>query len=137
MDQVAPQGIASLKAAGAGIREIDIIKSYFRQFNISPEQGVQILQAAVKAGAKFKRSGNTILVVQPLPPDAAKIYFFAIDKGEAFAQAVVELLGGLKQQGVRMVYLNKVDPAIVKTMQDIGIPTQPSDKQDYKIMAAL
>ena len=133
----APQGIASLKAAGAGIREIDIINSYFRQVNISPEQGVQILQAAVKAGAKFKRSGNTILVVQPLPPDAAKIYFFAIDKGEAFAQAVVELLGGLKQQGVRMVYLNKVDPAIVKTMQDIGIPTQPSDKQDYKIMAAL
>jgi hypothetical protein len=145
------QGIASLGAGNMdflrpamvgvsqqeAVREIDIINSYFRQANIPPEQGIQILQATVKAGATFKRSGNTILVSQPLPPNAAKIYFFAIDKGEAFTRAVVELLGGLKQQGVQMVYLNKVDPVIVKTLQDIGLQTQQSDKQDYKIMAAL
>jgi hypothetical protein len=119
------------------VREIDIINSYFRQANIPPEQGIQILQAAVKAGVTFKRSGNTILVSQPLPPNAAKVYFFALDKGEAFTRAVVELLGGLKQQGVQMVYLNKVDPVIVKTLQDIGLQTQQSDRQDYKIMAAL
>jgi len=35
------------------------------------------------------------------------------------------------------VYLNKVDPTIVKTMEAVGLRVQQSDRPDYKIMAAL
>ena len=119
------------------LRTIDILNKYFSQANISPEQGEKLVQAAFNNGSMFDRDGNTVMAFKPLPPNAAQIYFFSTDTPEAFAQALVKLIAPLKQSGVRVVYLNKVDPLMVRGMQAVGIQTQQSDRPDYKIMAAL
>ena len=119
------------------LREIDIINDYFDKANVSPEQGIRLIEAAVKSGSKFKRSENTLMAFKPLPPNAAQIYFFSVDPPDAFARSVATLLHPLKQSGVRAVYMNKVDPTIVKAMQMVGTQVQQSDRPDYKIMATL
>ena len=144
-------GIASLGAGNMGFmhpamggvsqqeetREIDIINAYFRQANIPPQQSIRLLQAAVQSGVQFKRAGNTMMGFKPLPPSSAQVYFFSIDPPPAFAQAAKQLLGGLKQSGVQSIYMNKVDPTIMQTLQSIGVAAQQSDRPEYKVKAAI
>ena len=152
MEQAQPQqGIASLGAGNMGfmrpamggvsqqeaVREIDIINAYFRQANIPPQQSLKLLQAAVQSGVQFKRAGNTMMGFKPLPPSSAQVYFFSIDPPPAFAQAAKQLLGGLKQAGVQAIYMNKVDPMIMQTLQSIGVAAQQSDRPEYKVKAAI
>jgi hypothetical protein len=146
-----PQGIGGLDAGDVSfvrqalgnssqqdaLRTIDIFNDYFQKANVSPEQGEKIVQAAVDGGSKFDRDANTVMAFKPLPPNAAQIYFFSVDRPEAFAQSMIRLLAPLKRSGVQIVYMNKVDPTIVKTMQAVGLQTQQSDRPDFKIMAAL
>ena len=146
-----PQGLAGLDAGdvsflrpaldGASqqetLRTIDILNAYFDSANVSPEQGEKLVQAAVNGGSKFDREGNTVMAFKQLSLNAAQIYFFSVDKPEAFARSMVKLIAPLKQSGVQVVYMNKVDPTIVKTMQAVGLQVQQSDRPDYKIMAAL
>jgi hypothetical protein len=120
-----------------GLREIDILKQYFRQANIPPEQGVKLIEATLKSGSKFTRSGNTLMAYKLLSPDSAQIYFFSVDIPHVFAQALGNLISKLKQAGVKVVYMNKIDPTIVSTMQNIGVSTQQSNKPEYKVMATL
>ena len=146
-----PQGLAGLDAGdvsflrpalgGASqqetLRTIDILNAYFDSANISPEQGEKLVQAAVNGGSKFDREGNTVMAIKQLPPNAAQVYFFSVDKPEAFARSMVKLVTPLKQSGIQVLYMNKVDPAIVNAMQMTGIRTQQSDRPEYKVMAAL
>lgn len=119
------------------LRTIDIFNDYFQKANVSPEQGEKLVQAAVNSGSKFDRDGNTVMAFKPLSPNASQIYFFSVDRPEVFAQSMARLLTPLKQSGVRVVYMNKVDPTIVKTMQAVGLQTQQSDRPDNKVMAML
>ena len=149
--QPAQQGIASLNAGNMGfmdsamggisqqekLREIDILNAYFRQANIPPQQSLKMLQQVIQSGVTFKRSGNTMMGSKPLPPNAAQVYFFTVDKPDAFVVAVKQLLSGLKQSGVQVIYLNKIDPTIVQAMQSVGATPQQSDKPEYKLMAAI
>jgi hypothetical protein len=77
------------------------------------------------------------MAFKQLPPNAAQVYFFSVDKPEAFAQSMVKLIAPLKQSGVQILYMNKVDPVIVDAMQSVGIRAQQSDRPEYKVMAAL
>ena len=119
------------------LRTIDIFNDYFQKANVSPEQGEKLIQAAVNSGSKFDRDGNTVMAFKPLSPNAAQIYFFSVDRPEAFAQSMAKLLVPLKQSGVRVVYMNKIDPTIVKTMQAVGMQSQQSDRPDNKVMAMI
>jgi hypothetical protein len=119
------------------LRTIDIFNAYFDSANIPPDQGEKLVQAAVNGGSKFAREGNTVMAIKQLPPNAAQVYFFSVDKPEAFAQAMVKLVTPLKQSGIQVLYMNKVDPAIVNAMQTAGIRTQQSNRPEYKVMAAL
>jgi hypothetical protein len=146
-----PQGIGGLDAGdvnflrpalgGASqqeiLRTIDIFNDYFQKANISPEQGEKLIQAAVNGGSKFERDGNTVMAFKQLPPNAAQVYFFSVDRPEAFVRSMVKLISPLKQSGVQILYMNKIDPTIVKAMQTVGLRTQQSDRPEYKIMAAL
>jgi hypothetical protein len=119
------------------LQTIDIFNDYFQKANVSPEQGEKLVQAAVNSGSKFDRDGNTVMAFKPLSPNTAQIYFFSVDRPEVFAQSMTRLLAPLKQSGVQVVYMNKIDPTIVKTMQAIGLQTQQSDRPDNKVMAML
>jgi len=119
------------------LRTIDIFNDYFRSANISPEQGEKLVQAAVNSGAKIDRDGNTVMTFKLMPPNAAQVYFFSVDELEAFSRSMAKLLASLHQSGIRVVYMNKVDPTIVKALQATGIRTQQSDRPDNKIMAML
>jgi len=119
------------------LRTIDIFNDYFQKANISPEQGQKLVEAAVNSGAKIERDGNTVMAFKQLSPNAAQVYFFSVDRPETFAQSMTKLLAPLKQSGVRVVYMNKIDPTIVKTMQAVGMQAQQSDRPDYKVMAML
>ena len=146
-----PQGIGGLDAGdvsflrpalgGASqqeiLRTIDIFNDYFQKANIPPDQGEKLVQTAVSGGSKFEREGNTVMAFKQLSPDAAQVYFFSVDRPEAFAQSMVKLITPLKESGVQVLYMNKVDPTIVSTMQDVGIQTQQSDRPEYKVMAAI
>ena len=146
-----PQGLGGLDAGDVNfvrqalgnasqreaLRTIDIFNDYFEKANISPEQGEKLVQAAVNSGSKFDRSGNTVMSFKELPPNAAQVYFFSVDAPEAFTRDMAKLLTPLKQTGVRAVYLNKVDPTIVKAMQALGLQVQQADKPNFKVMAAL
>jgi hypothetical protein len=125
-------------ASGQGrLREIDIIDQYFNKANISPEQGLKLIDAAVKGGSKFTRRGNTLMAYKPIGANAAQIYFFSVDDPRAFAQAMSKLFAELKQAGIQTIYMNKIDPTIVKAMQEIGVQTQQPNKPEYKVMAAI
>ena len=134
-------GFMSAALGGAsqkeGLREIDILNSYFRQANIPPQQSLKMLKQVIQSGVTFKRAGNTMMGSKPLPPNASQVYFFTIDQLDGFVVAVKQLLGGLKQTGVQTVYLNKIDPTIVQAMQAAGATPQQSDRPEYKIMAAI
>ena len=146
-----PQGIGGLDAGdvsflrpalgGASqqeiLRTIDIFNDYFQKANIPPDQGEKLVQTAISGGSKFEREGNTVMAFKQLSVDAAQVYFFSVDRPEAFAQSMVRLIAPLKESGVQVLYMNKVDPTIVKTMQDVGIQTQQSDRPEYKVMAAI
>jgi hypothetical protein len=146
-----PQGLGGLDAGdvnflrpalgGASqqeiLRTIDIFNDYFQKANVPPEQGEKLIQAAVNGGSKFERDGNTVMAFKPLPPNAAQVYFFSVDRPEAFVQSMVKLISPLKQSGVQILYMNKIDPTIVKAMQTVGLRTQQSDRPEYKIMAML
>jgi len=119
------------------LRTIDIFNDYFQKANVSPEQGEKLIEAAINGGSKFERDGNTVMAFKPLPPNAAQIYFFSVDRPEVFAQSMTKLIAPLKQSGVQVVYMNKIDPTIVKTMQAVGMQVQQSDRPDYKVMAML
>ena len=144
-------GIAGLNAGNMGfmhpgmggvsqqeeIREIDILNSYFRLANIPPQQSLKMLQQVIQSGVTFKRAGNTVMGSKMLPPNAAQVYFFTVDRPDAFVVAVKQLLSGLKQAGVQAIYLNKIDPTITQALQAVGASPQQSDKPEYKIMAAI
>jgi hypothetical protein len=146
-----PQGLGGLDAGdvsflrpalgGASqqetLRTIDILNAYFDSANISPAQGEKLVQAAVNGGSKFDREGNTVMAFKQLSPNAAQVYFFSVDRPEAFTRSMVKLVAPLKQSGVQVLYMNKVDPTIVKAMQAVGMQTQQSDRPEYKVMAAL
>jgi hypothetical protein len=119
------------------LRTIDIFNAYFDSANIPPDQGEKLVQAAVNGGSKFDREGNTVMGFKQLPPNAAQVYFFSADKPEAFAQSMIKLVAPLKRSGVQVLYMNKIDPTIIKAMQSAGIRTQQSDRSEYKVMAAL
>jgi len=119
------------------LRTIDIFNAYFDSANIPPNQGEKLVQAAVNGGSKFDREGNTVMGFKQLPPNAAQVYFFSADKPEAFAQSMIKLVAPLKRSGVQVLYMNKIDPTIIKAMQSAGIRTQQSDRPEYKVMAAL
>jgi hypothetical protein len=119
------------------LRTIDIFNDYFQKANISPEQGEKLVQAAANSGSKFDRSGNTVMSFKEMPPNAAQVYFFSVDAPEAFTRDMAKLFSPLKQIGVQVVYLNKIDPTIVKAMQALGMRVQQSDRPNFKIMAAL
>jgi hypothetical protein len=146
-----PQGLGGLDAGdvnflrpalgGASqqeiLRTIDIFNDYFQKARISPEQGEKLIQAAVNGGSKFEQEGNTVMAFKQLPPNAAQVYFFSVDRPEAFVRSMVKLVTPLKQSGVQILYMNKIDPTIVKAMQTVGLRTQQSDRPEYKIMAML
>ena len=146
-----PQGIGGLDAGDVSflrpalgdasqqeiLRTIDIFNDYFQKANIPPDQGEKLVQTAVSGGSKFEREGNTVMAFKQLSGDAAQVYFFSVDRPEAFAQSMVKLITPLKESGVQVLYMNKVDPTIVKTMQDVGIQTQQSDRPDNKVMAMI
>ena len=146
-----PQGLGGLDAGDVNflrpalgnasqqeiLHTIEIFNDYFQKVNIPPDQGEKLVQAAVQGGSRFERVGNTVMAYKPLPPQAAQVYFFSVDRPEVFAQSMAKLLAPLKQSGVRVVYMNKVDPTIVKTMQAVGLQTQQSDRPDNKVMAML
>lgn len=146
-----PQGLGGLDAGdvsflrpalgGASqqetLRTIDILNAYFDSANISPAQGEKLVQAAVNGRSKFDREGNTVMAFKQLSPNAAQVYFFSVDRPEAFTRSMVKLVAPLKQSGVQVLYMNKVDPTIVKAMQAVGMQTQQSDRPEYKVMAAL
>jgi len=119
------------------LHEIDILNDYFQKVGISPEQGLQLVAAAVKGGSTFKRGGDTLMAIKPLPPSAAQIYFFSVEKPDVFAKEAAQLLAPLKQAGVQVVYMNKVDPTIVKALQAIGVAVQQSDRPEFKVMGML
>jgi len=119
------------------LRGIDILNAYFRSANVSPEQGEKLVQAAISGGSMFEQVGNTVMGFKQISPNAAQVYFFSVDKPEAFTRSMVELVSPLKQSGVQLLYMNKVDPTIVKAMQSAGMRVQQSDRQEYKVMAAL
>ena len=101
-----PQGLGGLDAGdvnflrpalgGASqqeiLRTIDIFNDYFQKANVPPEQGEKLIQAAVNGGSKFERDGNTVMAFKPLPPNAAQVYFFSVDRPEAFVQSMVKLI---------------------------------------------
>lgn len=146
-----PQGLGGLDAGDVNflrpafsnnsqqniLRTIDILNDYFRKADISPEQGEKLTQAAVNGGAQFQRADNTVMMFKQLPPNAVQVYFYSVDKPEAFTRSMAKLVAPLKQSGVQVLYMNKVDPTIVKAMQALGMQVQQSDRQEYKVMAAL
>jgi hypothetical protein len=119
------------------LRTIDIFNDYFQKANISPDQGEKLIQAAVNSGSKFERDGNTVMAFKQISSNAAQVYFFSVDEPQAFARSMTKLLAPLKQSGIRVVYMNKIDPTIVKVMQAVGMQTQQSDRPDNKVMAML
>jgi len=119
------------------LREIDILNQYFTKANIAPEQGLKLIDAAVKSGSKFTRRGNTLMAYKPIGPNAAQIYFFSVDDPRAFAQIMRKLFAELAQAGIQTIYMNKVDPTIVAAMRSINVQTQQSDKPEYKVMATI
>jgi len=145
------QGLGSLNAGNMGfmhsgkdgissgekLREIDILNAYFRQANVPPQQSLKMLQQVIQSGVKFKRDGNTMIGSKRISKDAAQVYFFTVDKLDGFIDSVKKLLGGLKRDGVKAVYMNKVDPSIVQALQSAGATPQQSDNPEYKIMAAI
>lgn len=132
--------MASGGAAASGqrkLREIDILDQYFTKANIPPEQGLKLIDAAVKSGSKFTRRGNTLMAYKPIGTNAVQIYFFSVDPPQVFAQVMGKLFAELAQAGIQTIYMNKIDPTIVKAMQEIGVQTQQSDKPEYKVMAQI
>lgn len=137
MDQASQQGLASLKTSGVGVREIDIIRTYLMHFGVKPEQVVQLIQAAVKDGAKFFRIGNTMMSVKIISQNAAQIYFYTVSKMPDFMAEVKEFLDKLKKHGISVVYMNKQDNDIMSAMQASGATVQQSDKPEFKVMAGI
>jgi len=145
------QGLGSLNAGNMGfmhsgkdgissgekLREIDILNAYFRQANVPPQQSLKMLQQVIQSGVKFKRDGNTMIGSKRISQDAAQVYFFTVDKMDGFIDSVKKLLGGLKRDEIKAVYMNKVDPSIVQALQSVGATPQQSDNPEYKIMAAI
>ena len=148
MDQ---QGIGSLNAGSmgsirpamgnvsdkGGLREIDIINAYFRSANISPRQAMQLIQAAVKSGVKFKRIGNTVMGYKPLSQTAMQVYFFSVDHLREITDAISKALSMIKQAGIQEVYLSKEDPMIMQALQSLGVNAHQSDRPEYKVKAIL
>jgi hypothetical protein len=119
------------------LRTIDILNDYFQKANIPPAQGEKLVETAVNGGSKFERVGNTVMAFKQVSPNSALVYFFSVDRPEAFAQSMAKLVAPLKQSGIQVLYMNKTDPTIVKAMQSVGMQAQQSDKPEYKVMAAL
>lgn len=146
-----PQGLSGLDAGDVNflrpafgnvsrqeiLQDIDILNAYFRSANVSPEQGEKLIQGVVNSGVKFKREDNTLMAIKPLPQNAAQVYFFSVDKPEPFTRSMAKLVAPLKQVGIQLLYMNKVDPTMIKAMQALGMQVQQSDRQEYKVMAAL
>lgn len=142
MDQVAPQGIAGLNAGNnastqVDVREADIIKAYFRSANISPSQGVKLVQSAIQSGVKFTRIGNTVLGYKLLSQDSMQVFFFSVEDPKVFTQSVGIALTKIKQAGARVIYMSRTDPSIIQAFQSLGLNAQQSDNPEYKVMVTL
>lgn len=146
-----PQGLGGLDAGDVNflrpalgnasqqeiLHTIEIFNDYFQKVNIPPDQGEKLVQAAVQGGSRFERVGNTVMAYKPLPPQAAQVYFFSVDRPDIFVQSMAKLVGPLKQSGVQILYMNKMDPTIIKAMQALGMHIQQSDRPEYKVMAGI
>ena len=138
----AKQGIGGLNAGNnastqVDVREADIIKAYFRSANISPSQGVKLVQSAIQSGVKFTRIGNTVLGYKLLSQDSMQVFFFSVEDPKVFTQSVGIALTKIKQAGARVIYMSRTDPSIIQAFQSLGLNAQQSDNPEYKVMVTL
>ena len=133
----AQQGVGSLDRGRTGIREIDIIRTYLVHLGMKPEQVPQMIQAAVKDGAKFTRVGNTMMSMKPISQNAAQVYFYTVSKMPEFMDEVKGFIDKLKQSGISVIYMNKEDRDIMQAIQAAGASVQQSDRPEFKIMAGI
>jgi hypothetical protein len=136
MDQVAPQGISGLDR-GSDAQEMNILGRYLVRGGVPEDMVPKAIQKAKASGYEFHRIGGTIMSAKSIPPNGAEIYFYTAESPRSLNAVVQKFLMGLKQHSIQVVYLKKVDPAIVNALQASGVSIQQSDKPEYKIAGTL
>tara|TARA_R110000868_G_scaffold331698_1_gene592687 strand:- start:1984 stop:2376 length:393 start_codon:yes stop_codon:yes gene_type:complete len=127
------QGIGSLSRGS----DESILGRYLVRGGIPENKVAKTIQKAKDAGYEFHRIGNTIMSAKGIPPNGAEIYFYTAEPPARFNAVVQKFVVELKQYGIQIVYMKKVDPTILDALGASGIAIQQSDKPEYKVSGAL
>ena len=147
---LAPQGIAALPAAqdmagsnplaqipGLQPEVASVLAHYFQNRGVEMDKAVPAVQKMLSEGLKLIPHGNSVMGMQLLTKDSAKVHFFTMGTEQQLDKDIQTFAQQLQAAGIHTLYDTEVDPMAVKGLQMVGYKVGQSDKPEFKLKATL
>ena len=114
----------------------EIISADIQAHGKDPQADVNAINAAVQAKKGFiMQSGNTVLFLLMIAPDAAELHLYTQDRPIAVGKALKEFIDGIRQSGIKVVYGSEEPQQVLSLLKFLDVEIEPSDNPKYKWMA--
>jgi hypothetical protein len=103
-----------------------------------PQADLQAINSAVAAKKGFiMQSGNTVLFLLMISPEAAELHLYTQDRPIAVGKALQSFIDGIRKSGIKVVYGSEEPQQILALLKFLDIQIEPSDNPKYKWMARV
>ena len=114
----------------------EIISADIQAHGKDPQADLNAINAAVQAKKGFiMQSGNTVLFLLMISPEAAELHLYTQDRPIAVGKALKEFIDGIRKSGIKVVYGSEDVPQLQQLVSNLGLQAEPSDNPKYKWMA--
>ena len=116
----------------------EIISADIQAHGKDPQADLNAINAAVQAKKGFiMQSGNTVLFLLMIAPDAAELHLYTQDRPIAVGKALKEFIDGIRQSGIKVVYGSEEPTQTLQLLGNLDVQVEPSDNPKYKWMARV
>jgi hypothetical protein len=114
-----------------------IIMHYFQNRGISPQQGMAAVQKELAQGLKLIPHRQSVMGLQMISQDTAKVHFFTIGTESQFDADVKFFASELQNAGINTLYDSEQDPMTARALEAVGYTISKSDNPQFKIKATI
>jgi hypothetical protein len=114
----------------------EVISADIQAHGKDPQADLQAINAAVAAKKGFiMQSGNTVLFILMIAPDAAELHLYTQDRPIAVGKALQEFIPSIRKSGIKVVYGSEEPQQVLSLLKFLDVNVEPSDNPKYKWMA--
>jgi deoxyribodipyrimidine photolyase-like uncharacterized protein len=114
----------------------EIISADIQAHGKDPKADLNAINAAVQAKKGFiMQSGNTVLFLLMISPEAAELHLYTQDRPIAVGKALQSFIDGIRKSGIKVVYGSEEPQQVLSLLKFLDVTVEPSDNPKYKWMA--